>query len=360
MKNKIFMMCLLMLMSLFCLTACFDKPMDVLQNAINELGAQPGKWNMVIQNAINSLGSMSDQLAKDILGEVQLVYDNALGNTLVSTFCGVDFIGTRVKQNLEQILAKFKNVPYNEVIMPVICNIAPDYIKVGDTRIIQYYGYELNKFLQQGQYTVDIEYGNPKSIVRQNVATVAVSTNYQLSVDIQAYNFAFLDYARGPKLVLKWKNNSVEGKSELSIQGEAPTPAPTPVSPCSFQSAVDYEVTIHTADVFGAGTNADVFVTLYGECGNSSETELDKPGYNDFERNDTDSYNVVASMDLGTIRSVKIRHDNSGSGSGWKLDYLRVRNTRTGQSWNFSCNRWLATDEDDKKIWRIMTATGCN
>jgi hypothetical protein len=322
-------LCVVLLICVICLSGCFEQPLQVLQNAVNELATQPGKWNTVVQNAINSLGNMTDKVAKDILSEVQTVYNNALGSTGAEFDCQADFIGIRVRQNLEEILAKFKNEPYTPVIIPVVCKPVPDFIKAGETRIIMYYGYDFYKYSQQGQFTVDIEYGNPKSIVRQNIATVAISTNYQLTVDIQTQNFNNLQYPRGPKLVLKWKNSSVEGKSELSIQGAQPAQATPVPNPCAANGSVDYEVTIHTADVDEAGTNANVFITLFGQCGESPETELDIDDYDDFERNATDRYLVTANQDLGIITSVKIRHNNSEDGSGWMLDYINVKNMRT-------------------------------
>ena len=39
---------------------------------------------------------------------------------------------------------------------------------------------------------------------------------------------------------------------------------------------LDYTVDIYTGDVFGAGTNANVFVTLFGELGDSGEKKLMK------------------------------------------------------------------------------------
>ena len=55
----------------------------------------------------------------------------------------------------------------------------------------------------------------------------------------------------------------------------------------AFPSATPYTIRVFTGDVRGAGTNANVFLTLYGDRGDSgerklvkSETHMDK-----FERN---------------------------------------------------------------------------
>ena len=50
-------------------------------------------------------------------------------------------------------------------------------------------------------------------------------------------------------------------------------------------SEVEYTVTIFTGDVFGAGTDANVFVNLTGEYGDTGEREMKKSNnVNKFER----------------------------------------------------------------------------
>ena len=45
-----------------------------------------------------------------------------------------------------------------------------------------------------------------------------------------------------------------------------------------------YKVAVYTGDKAKAGTDANVFVTLFGDVGESPETRLDTKGKNDFER----------------------------------------------------------------------------
>merc|ERR1712072_1139708 len=77
-----------------------------------------------------------------------------------------------------------------------------------------------------------------------------------------------------------------------------------------------YILRVHTGDVKGSGTNSNVFVTLYGDKGDTGERELKKSetNMNKFERNSEDVFNVDA-ITLGEITKVKIRHDNSGLSS---------------------------------------------
>ena len=59
-------------------------------------------------------------------------------------------------------------------------------------------------------------------------------------------------------------------------------------------------------------------------------------------------------MFLGVLTQIKIGHDNRGFGASWFLDQVEVENLENGNSWLFPCERWLATDEDDGSIERIL------
>ena len=48
--------------------------------------------------------------------------------------------------------------------------------------------------------------------------------------------------------------------------------------------AIEYSLDVYTGSVDNAGTDADVFITVYGKRGNSGTKLLDKSGQNDFER----------------------------------------------------------------------------
>jgi len=142
------------------------------------------------------------------------------------------------------------------------------------------------------------------------------------------------------------------------IHTPQPTPTSTPQPPPEITPPPDlatpppfagYLITVVTGDKLGAGTDANVYLTLYGEKGNSTELFLDNPNRNDFERNQTDTFTIPPSQvgDLGAIRRIYLRHDNSGTAPGWYVASVTVTNIATGEKYRFIFNRWLATDEED-------------
>jgi len=54
---------------------------------------------------------------------------------------------------------------------------------------------------------------------------------------------------------------------------------------------IPYEVTVYTGDMRGAGTNANVFLVMYGEIGKSDRFDLRNKSDN-FERAQVDKFKV--------------------------------------------------------------------
>ena len=118
---------------------------------------------------------------------------------------------------------------------------------------------------------------------------------------------------------------------------------------------VDYKVTVITGDRFGAGTDANVFITLFGDNGDSGAVNLDSSG-NNFERKQTDYFGVQV-PDLGNISKIRIGHDDSGLNAAWFLDKVIVENPISKKKWFFLCGKWLDKSSGDRVIQRDIVAT---
>ncbi|MHC5905582.1 PLAT/LH2 domain-containing protein [Streptomyces sp. S6] len=106
-----------------------------------------------------------------------------------------------------------------------------------------------------------------------------------------------------------------------------------------------YRISVYTGDRSGAGTDANVYITIYGARGVAGPIKLDN-SENNFERGKTDRF-TLGLPDVGRVQRINIRHDNSGEKPGWYLNKVTI--DVNGDHPKFPCNRWLATDEDDKK-----------
>lgn len=68
-----------------------------------------------------------------------------------------------------------------------------------------------------------------------------------------------------------------------------------------------YRIRVTTSDTRGAGTDANVFINLFGRQGTTSRRRLETSA-NNFERGRTDEFCIKAA-DLGDVERVEIGHD---------------------------------------------------
>jgi hypothetical protein len=101
---------------------------------------------------------------------------------------------------------------------------------------------------------------------------------------------------------------------------------------------IQYIVTIRTGDKMWAGTDANVYITLHGDRGSTGEQYLDSPA-NDFERDSERNY-VFNGIDIGTPEKISLRHDNTGAGAAWYVDWVKV-DKENGKKSLFPCYSWL-------------------
>ncbi|CAJ1070168.1 lipoxygenase homology domain-containing protein 1-like [Xyrichtys novacula] len=115
-----------------------------------------------------------------------------------------------------------------------------------------------------------------------------------------------------------------------------------------------YEVHVFTGTMWGAGTDANVYINVYGEVGDTGERQLRKSNnLNKFEKGKEDIFNITA-VDLGVLKKLKIRHDNSQASAGWFLDRVEIVDNKDDTTYFFPCKRWLAVDEDDGQLAREL------
>lgn len=112
---------------------------------------------------------------------------------------------------------------------------------------------------------------------------------------------------------------------------------------------------MHTGDVRGAGTAANVFVTLEGTHGSSSKQLLPPGEGGGFDRASIVRGVVKSQMVLGRIKKLVIGHDNSGFGSDWFLDHVVLYpQTDPDEKIYFGCGQWLSRTQGDGLIERAL------
>jgi len=85
---------------------------------------------------------------------------------------------------------------------------------------------------------------------------------------------------------------------------------------------LEYDIIVITGDVKEAGTDSQVYITLFGHDGKRTEKiplDHSSTNKNPFKRNQTDKFHVEADY-IGELVKLRIEHDNTGRSAGWFLD----------------------------------------
>uniref|UniRef100_A0A8C7GXC0 Lipoxygenase homology PLAT domains 1 n=1 Tax=Oncorhynchus kisutch TaxID=8019 RepID=A0A8C7GXC0_ONCKI len=142
--------------------------------------------------------------------------------------------------------------------------------------------------------------------------------------------------------------DEADGKTEVVIY---------PSEILDIKQLINYEITVVTGDVSFAGTNANVFIQIYGGKGKTEVVNLASRS-NNYERATTEIFKedvfTITAIELGPLRKLRIRQDNAASYSSWYLDRVEIVDTKDDTTYYFPCNRWLAVDEDDGQIAREL------
>lgn len=94
---------------------------------------------------------------------------------------------------------------------------------------------------------------------------------------------------------------------------------------------------VHTSNVRGAGTDANVSIALRGDSASTLPVPLEA-SRDDFKRGRVDRF-FVATRPLGTLLAALVSHDNSGRGSSWHLNRVLVTPPGASQPVCFPCGR---------------------
>jgi hypothetical protein len=106
---------------------------------------------------------------------------------------------------------------------------------------------------------------------------------------------------------------------------------------------------VHTSNINGAGTDANVYIEIHGDRASSTRMKLDNKNVKDqFESGKIDKFDLLL-PEIGEPKRIKIGHDNKGSFAGWHLEKVILENNLSKKKYSFNCNRWLAKDELDHK-----------
>src|SRR4051794_14298662 len=162
-----------------------QKITDALTNAVADLSNAPAQFDAILTDTIARL----EGLDKDVTGQVKDLLDNVSRQFEAATFCTADYFGRRSREGVEGLLHKVDPKGHNApTLVPVICHTSPDDgVQAGATQQVIYTGYDLQDFSSVNPFTASLVYGDG-TVAVANFGTINVTTNYQLSVEFQAFD----------------------------------------------------------------------------------------------------------------------------------------------------------------------------
>lgn len=335
--------------------------LEQLQKAIDAINAAPENFKSVLEETklvIEGFGVEARGTAK----EVERIYKDAVAATGVETRCTVDFVGKRAVKVLQDLKVKLNG---GNVVAPPgwVCSFNPSEVEINcdhngknctsNQGIINVFGFN---FKSDKLPTIELRDSAGNTVSTTNIK-LSFQTAYKIDLNMQAENFNGFQpdyYYR-----LKWDDGAEPNSVPIKINKSAPpTPTPTPRLPPSpivippTTQPLKYQVTTYTNGIEGAGTDAEVFISIYGTKGSIVDKVIDSPG-DSRERGMIDRVDIESS-DIGDIESIVIRHDNQGKYPEWKLDKVTIRNSITGKEWQFTCNCWIPDSKGDKRLERRL------
>ncbi|XP_076360034.1 allene oxide synthase-lipoxygenase protein-like isoform X1 [Tachypleus tridentatus] len=110
----------------------------------------------------------------------------------------------------------------------------------------------------------------------------------------------------------------------------------------SFFSTPQFEVHVVTGNRRGAGTDANVWLTIYDEHGKKSPVvKLNHPWKNDHERDSTSKYPIHPIEGFGKVHKIEFWRDSFGVGHAWFVDRIEVHDLASGKVFYFPIHRWV-------------------
>ena len=238
---------LLMLLTLALVTSAsgcpdVDKSAAIIQGGVDAIDRQPGAWDATMKSILAQL--KDDQ--SGWLDQVQELYSSAIGQAQAGTMCTADFFGRRVEQRLQAILHKINPDKYKTpVILPVVGNTNPaEKVEADKTSMVTFYGYDFQAFDDINRFNAVIRYGDG-TVANAHFGYVAITSNYQMSLQFQGYDFRNIDRTRGPQVVLCWGSKDVTADSP-GVQSSLPLIIPS--APVVVRSYEDWRVEAHASN----------------------------------------------------------------------------------------------------------------
>jgi VCBS repeat-containing protein len=132
---------------------------------------------------------------------------------------------------------------------------------------------------------------------------------------------------------------------------------------CDTDEKIQYRITVKTGDKSDAGTDAAVYIRLFGtqEVTPQVGFQLATPNVDDHERNKTYKYTITTNDGIGHLKYAEIWLANGSNKNtdGWFMEYVQITRLDNGETEKFTCNQWFDADSNGNITRRKLVNGGC-
>ncbi|XP_033125654.1 polycystic kidney disease and receptor for egg jelly-related protein-like [Anneissia japonica] len=132
----------------------------------------------------------------------------------------------------------------------------------------------------------------------------------------------------------------------------------TPLKDNDPRDKIKYEITVFTGVKKRSGTSATVSFMISGDEGGSGIRVFQDEKRKIFERGGIDTFILTTKRTLGQLIHIRIWHNNKGKHPSWFLSRISIKDLQTNRVYYFMLEKWLAVEEEDGQIERIIPAAG--
>ncbi|XP_078692132.1 polycystin family receptor for egg jelly-like [Branchiostoma floridae x Branchiostoma belcheri] len=134
----------------------------------------------------------------------------------------------------------------------------------------------------------------------------------------------------------------------------------SPLVDNDIRHSYHYQLAVYTGMRKDAGTRSSIGFVLSSDKGDTGTRRLDDKGKKVFDRGSVNNFLLSVPRCLGNLQYLRVWHDNSGKGrnASWFLDKIIITDLQTEKRTYFFCGQWLAVEEGDGVVERLLPAAG--
>lgn len=180
-----------------------DKAISTLQNAISALERQSGAWQGTLTNLEKDLVAQGQST---LAHEVQDLAARGIATGGVELRCNADFVGTRMRQGLQRLLAKLQRKPPPPLV-PAFCQVVPTTVDLSlrpdRLKEIDFYGYDLDA-ANEHALRISVEQKDGR-LIPVPASKLATPTHYLTTINVSVTNGVSFD-SNSERIVIKAGN----------------------------------------------------------------------------------------------------------------------------------------------------------